>query len=119
MSLSKNVSKVVLGTAVAGGYANLSWEIAPAGILVSFVWYRGIKSYKGLNGGKFSVIHAIEEGLSIAPYTAEWLALGKGKDPKKYRSFSDIEMLVPFIFMAIHGLTLIYNLYPTLQKLIT
>lgn len=41
----------------------------------------------------------IEARLPIAPYAAEWQAVGEGKNPKLYKPFSDIEMWIPRIFM--------------------
>jgi hypothetical protein len=54
-------------------------------ILLCFVWWRVIYSYRQLNSGKFKVIHALEQSLPVAPYDAEWVALGEGKAPKLYR----------------------------------
>jgi hypothetical protein len=73
-----------------------------AGIVLCYIWYRLILSYKGLNSGKFKVIHMIEARLPIAPFNAEWKAIGSGKDPKKYKPFTHVEVLIPWVFMAIY-----------------
>ena len=78
------------------------WIVSLAGIILSYMWYRLIRSYKNLNSGKFKVIHSIEENLPLSPYDAEWEALGKGKDSKLYRPFTNIEMFVPWIFLILH-----------------
>ncbi len=71
-----------------------------AGIIACYFWYRIIKSYDGLNTGKFVVIHAIEDRLPLALYDTEWQVLGEGKDPNKYLPFTHIERKVPVIFIA-------------------
>lgn len=73
-----------------------------AGIVLCYIWYRLILSYKGLNSGKFKVIHMIEARLPIAPFDAEWKAIGSGKDPKKYKPFTHVEVWIPWVFMAIY-----------------
>lgn len=71
-------------------------------MVLCYAWYRLIQSYKGLNSGKFKVIHAIEQYLPISPYDAEWEALGRGKNSKLFLSFHKVEMIVPFVFFALH-----------------
>lgn len=73
-----------------------------AGIVLCYTWYRLILSYKGLNSGKFKVIHMIEAKLPIAPYDAEWKAIGSGIDAKKYKPFTHVELWIPWVFMAIY-----------------
>ena len=71
-------------------------------MVLSFLWYRLIRSYKDMNSGKFKVIHEIEKQLPLKPYDAEWTALGRGKDPSLYLPFTNIELFVPWVFFAIH-----------------
>jgi len=79
----------------------------PALVLV-FFWYRLIRSYKDLNTGKFKVIHAMESLLPVAPYDAEWKAVGEGKDKKLYLPFTHIEVWIPWVFATIHILFAIW-----------
>lgn len=81
-----------------------------AGIAMCFFWYRIILSYKGLNTGKFDVIHAIEARLPLALYDTEWEALGRGKDKNKYWPFSHIEQNIPWIFGFIYVALLVSNI---------
>ena len=67
-----------------------------------YLWFRIVVSYKGLNSGKFKVIHAIEARLPLALYDTEWEMLGRGKSKKIYWPFTHIELLVPWIFIAIY-----------------
>lgn len=75
-----------------------------AGIIVCYLWYRIIRSYDGLNGGKFKVIHAIEERLPLALYDTEWEMLGRGENKKTYWPFTKIERWVPWVFIIIYAL---------------
>ena len=74
------------------------------GILFCVAWARLVNSFAQLNTGKFKVIHEIEKMMPIALFAAEWYVLGEGKDPKRYKSSTDIEMVVPKIFMGLYVL---------------
>ncbi|SRR6266508_4477793 len=76
-------------------------------ILLCFVWWRIVYSYRQLNSGKFKVIHALEQELPSAPYDAEWTALGKGKTPKLYRPLTHVENWVPLCFGLLYLLLVI------------
>lgn len=71
---------------------------AVLGIIICFIFYFLIRSYKQLNTGKFAVIHEIEKHLPLALYKYEWQVLGEGKDKSKYYPFSHVELLIPWIF---------------------
>lgn len=85
--------------------------VAIAGMILSYLWYRLVLSYKQINSGKFKVIHAIEAMLPLRPYDAEWTALGEGKNPDLYKPFTHIETLVPWVFFAIHAFVFLASLY--------
>jgi hypothetical protein len=76
--------------------------IAIAGITLSYLWYRIIRSYRDLNSAKFKIIHTIEQKLPLAPYGAEWEAVGRGKNKKLYLPFTHIEIFVPWVFLMLH-----------------
>ena len=76
--------------------------IGIAGAILSFTWYRLIRSYRDLNSGKFKVICQIERQLPIRPYEAEWGILGSGQDPSLYRPFTRIESFIPWVFMLLY-----------------
>jgi hypothetical protein len=84
--------------------------ISIAGMLICYMWYRLVLSYKQLNSGKFKVIHDIEQNLPLAPYDAEWEMLGKGEDPKKYLPFTHIEIFVPWVFFGLHSFVFVYGI---------
>jgi len=67
-------------------------------LLLCFVWWRVVHSYRQLNSGKFQVIHALEQMLPVAPYDEEWVVLGAGKNRRKYLPLTHIENWVPVCF---------------------
>jgi hypothetical protein len=73
-------------------------------VLLCFVWWRVVHSYRQLNSGKFRVIHALEQMLPTAPYDAEWQVLGKGKDRSLYLPLTHVENWVPVSFGLLYGL---------------
>lgn len=73
------------------------------GAVLSFVWWRLISSFQQLSKGKFDVIHALERRLPARVFAAEWVALGCGKDPKKYRPFTVTEKTTPKVFGTFHS----------------
>ena len=113
---SANSFFVTLNTALIAlvGYINFGenkaisfyWLISIAGIVLSFMWYRLVRSYKDLNSAKFKVVHEIEAKLPISPYDAEWEAVGRGENRKLYLPFTHIEIFVPWIFLIIHVIVL-------------
>lgn len=88
-------------------FENLSWikfVLALVGIIICFIFWFLIRSYKQLNTGKFTVIHEIEKHLPLALYKYEWEILGEGEDYKKYYPFSHIELWIPVVFGIIYVL---------------
>jgi len=92
------------------------WLVSLAGIAISYMWYRLVRSYKDLNSAKFKVIHEIEKSLPVSPYDAEWEAVGKGEDSKLYLPFTHIEIFIPWVFAALHFSVLIMILYPLISS---
>lgn len=81
--------------------------LAVAGVILCAAWRSLITSFGQLNRGKFRVINTIERYLKAAIYAAEWEALGRGEDPKIYRSFTSREIWVPHSLLALYILTAI------------
>jgi len=78
-----------------------------AGALLCGAWRSLITSFGQLNRGKFQVINEMERHFAAAIYAAEWEALGRGEDPKIYRSFTSREIWVPNSLLVLHILTAI------------
>lgn len=86
-------------------FENLLWLkilFAILGIIICFIFYFLIRSYNQLNTGKFTVIHEIEKHLPLALYKYEWQVLGEGKDKSKYYPFSNVELLIPWVFGVLY-----------------
>ncbi len=63
------------------------------------LWYWLLRSYRQLNSAKYAVIGAMEERLPASPFwSAEWSALGQGRDPRRYWPLTHIERWVPVLF---------------------
>lgn len=84
--------------------------IALAGVALSFLWYRIIRSYRDLNSAKFKVVHEIEHRLPLRPYDAEWEMVGRGTRPDLYLPFTHVEIVVPWVFMALHVMSALLSL---------
>ncbi|MDA3884342.1 MAG: hypothetical protein PF638_01990 [Candidatus Delongbacteria bacterium] len=86
----------------------LLYVFSIVGVLLCNSWRNLIDNYGKLNKAKFGVILQIEKQLSAQIYQAEWVSLGKGLRPDKYKSFTSTEKNVPFYFaLLIILLTLI------------
>lgn len=72
-------------------------------LLMCYVWYRVLLSYRQLNSAKFKVIGEFERMLPSSPFwAAEWKAMGEGKDRSLYWPLTDIEQYVPIIFAILY-----------------
>lgn len=72
------------------------------GGILAQAWRSLIISFGQLNRGKFAVINRIEQLFPAAIYLAEWKALGEGKEPRKYRTFTSREVWAPWAFSAVY-----------------
>ena len=94
----------LLGSAVDSGLRSAGLAgITIVGTLLAWAWHSLLVSFGQLNRGKFAVINELERHLPASIYTAEWVALGEGKDPQLYRSFTDREVWVPRVLMAAYA----------------
>ena len=100
---------LVAGRCTPGQLIGMVAAISLAGTLMSYGWYRLLRSYRDLNTVKFAVIHTIESRLPVAPYAAEWAAAGEGKNPKLYKPFSHIELRIPCLFALAYAGALVYS----------
>lgn len=79
------------------------------GLFIAVLWIQTIANYKKINSYKFKVINELEKELPSKPYNYEWHIMGKGNDKEKYRRLTDIEKLIPKIFILIYiGILLYY-----------
>jgi hypothetical protein len=75
-----------------------------AGLIVEcLAWFWLLRSYRQLNSAKYAVVAVMEERLPASPYwSAEWVALGEGRDPTRYWPLSHIEQWIPSLFAIIY-----------------
>ena len=78
------------------------WAVLAAGLVLSLLWARLLKSYRDLNTGKFQILHEIEKALPIAPFRTEWEVLGSGGERTKYWPLSHLERFVPYLFVLMY-----------------
>jgi len=76
----------------------LLFGFAACGLLLCYSWRNLIDNYGKLNKAKFDVILRLEKNLDARIYEAEWISLGKGLRPRKYKSFTSTEKDVPLCF---------------------
>jgi len=81
-------------------------SLATTGILLCVSWRRIIRNYRQLNAAKFDVIHRLEAYLPVALFEAEWTALGRGEDPRKYQSISRTESAVAAVFIILYTIAI-------------
>ena len=84
--------------ALHSGTIWLLYGFSVVGLLLCNSWRNLIDNYGKLNKAKFDVILQLEKNLAAQIYAAEWVALGKGLRPGKYRSFTTTEKNVPLYF---------------------
>lgn len=94
----------LLGSGIDSGLRSVGLAgVTIVGALLAWAWHSLLVSFGQLNKGKFAVINEMERRLPAAIYTAEWVALGEGKDPKLYRSFTEREVWVPRVLLVAYG----------------
>lgn len=77
-------------------------SVSVAAIVLCFAWRSLVRSYRQLNEGKFKVIRRLERELPAAVFHAEWVELGEGKNPVKYKPFTSTEKGVSLTFVGIY-----------------
>ncbi|MEM3065310.1 MAG: hypothetical protein QW177_08050 [Candidatus Nitrosotenuis sp.] len=82
---------------------NSGWVIVGSisGILFSYTWLRTVKSYRQLSSGKWKIVTEIEKRLPLSLHGTEWKILGEGKNKSLYKPLTDVERVVPLIFLGI------------------
>lgn len=99
---------MVKSGALHSGTIWILYGFSAVGLLLCNSWRNLIDNYGKLNKAKFDVILRLEQSLDAQIYAAEWVSLGKGLRPRKYKSFTSTEKNVPLFFgMLIVVLTFI------------
>ena len=98
------ISVIGLLFTIAGILVNMSenavilFVVYIIGWMLCNSWRNQIDNYGKLNKAKFDVISRLEKEQETKIYSAEWIALGEGKRPEKYKSFTETEKKVPIYF---------------------
>jgi hypothetical protein len=96
------ITSLLVKTGVINGESfGLLYGFSIVSLLLCNSWRNLIDNYGKLNKAKFDVILRLEKKLAAQIYSAEWVALGKGMRPKKYKSFTSTEKNVPLYFGAL------------------
>ncbi len=99
--------------AINAGSIGILYGFSVIGLLLCNSWRNLIDNHGKLNTAKFDVILRLEKDLTAQIYSAEWISLGKGLRPKKYKSFTSTEKNVPVLFgLLIVFLTVIGTVWP-------
>jgi len=100
--------------------------LATVGIVLGITWFFAIRSYKRLNRAKFTVINEMEKDLPYQNFSDEWKQLKRttvddenligfrGKWIKfkdRYTDLTNIEAIVPLLFVIIFILILLGSLF--------
>ncbi|WP_204742209.1 RipA family octameric membrane protein [Glaciihabitans arcticus] len=94
---------LILSTAQTGPHKALALlALTVTGAILAHAWRSLLVSFGQLNTGKFVVINRLEQLFPAAIFFAEWQALGQGKQPEKYRTFTSREMWTPLAFFWIY-----------------
>ena len=83
-----------------------SWPLFFATVVLVAIcgaWYYLVRSYRQLSSAKWAVVGALEARMPSSPWSAEWEALGAGRDRSRYWPLTHIERFVPVLFAAIYA----------------
>ena len=94
---------------INGQSTGILYGFSVVGLLLCNSWRNLIDNYGKLNTAKYEVILRLEKKLDAQIYSAEWIALGKGLRPKKYRSFTSTEKNVPRLFVFLIAVITIFS----------
>lgn len=79
-----------------------------AGILFAYSWFRTIRSYILLGTVKWDIVLKIEERLPLKIHEIEWNILRNKRGRwKKYRKLTDVELIIPLIFIGMYAFLII------------
>ena len=95
---------VVSALTVVGGLEIVSeqfWRyvVSVITMIVCFMWWWMLDSYRSIAEAKFKVIHEIERALPFAMFADEEQHY---KSSKRYKPLSRIEQAVPMLFLAVN-----------------
>jgi len=122
--LTLNSSLVTLSVVLLSTYGNHKWNalIPGTGLIVCFIWWSLVDSYKDLNTAKFDVIHELEDQLPVALFRHEWFVCGRNRKKKdkpvedRYVPLTHLERWIPVAFAALYLVLGVYALLAPVDK---
>jgi hypothetical protein len=81
---------------------NICFVMFILGIIFSLIWLLNLINYKNISSCKYHIINEIEKLLPLKMFEYEWKKLDNGKNIKKYIPVTNIEKIIPIIFMIIY-----------------
>jgi hypothetical protein len=108
--LTLNSSLVTLFVAFLSAFGHSRWNalIPGTGLIICFIWWSLVDSYKDLNTAKFAVIHELENQLPVALFRHEWFVCGHNQKEKdkpledRYIPLTHLERWIPVAFAALY-----------------
>jgi hypothetical protein len=108
--LTLNSSLVTLFVVFLSTFGHHRWNalIPATGLVICFLWYSLVDSYKDLNTAKFAVIHELEGQLPVALFRHEWFVCGHNRKKKDkpvedmYVPLTHLERWIPWMFAVIY-----------------
>ena len=93
------------------GPVNICWIIAGfaaiIGIVICYSWISILNSYADLNSSKMQVIINIEQHLALNLFDTEWTFVTQKLGNRRYKSFSQKEKFIAYLFGALYILLVI------------
>lgn len=89
--------------------------LSVVGIAVCVVWLYSIESYKKLSSVKYHIVNEIEQQLPLKPFAYEWEKL---RAEKKYLGLTQIEKILPWLFILLYGISIILPILNWLPSVI-
>ncbi|MFI5089859.1 MAG: hypothetical protein ACHP7P_07355 [Terriglobales bacterium] len=122
--LTLNSSLVTLFVVFLSTFGHHRWNalIPATGLIVWFIWYSLVDSYKDLNTAKFAVIHELENQLPVALFRHEWWVCGHNRKKKDkpvedmYVPLTHLERWIPFAFALLYLGLMGYALFAPVDK---
>jgi hypothetical protein len=122
--LTLNSSLVTLFVVFLSTFGHHRWNVLiPAtGLVICFLWYSLVDSYKDLNKAKFAVIHELENQLPVALFRHEWSVCGHNRKKKDkpvedmYVPLTHLERWIPWMFAVLYVVLGAYALLAPVDK---
>lgn len=121
--LTLNSFLVTVFAVVLSSFGHHRWNVLVpiTGLVICFIWYSLVDSYKDLNTAKFAVIHELEDYLPVALFRHEWYMCGQNKRHHKkigdkYIPLTHLERWIPLVFALLYLILGAYALFAPVDQ---